>query len=312
VATHFVGIDVSKDRLDVAALPSGARFAVTYDESGLAEITKQLRDFPDVLIVLEATGGIETAAAVALAAGGHAVAVVNPRQVRDFARAIGRLAKTDRIDAEVLALFADRIRPEARPLADDALRGLEALVTRRRQVLQMLLAEKARLPQAAERDVRVGIEQHIKWLETQLKRVEASLSDSIRRTPLWRAKDDLLRSVPGVGSVTSFTLIAELPRLGAMSGREVAALVGVAPFNADSGRRKGQRRIWGGRASLRTVLYMSALVATRCNPVIKVFYKRLRAAGKPPKAALIACTRKLLVILNAMARDNRPWAPKTA
>jgi transposase len=308
-----VGIDVSKACLDVFVFPTEDRFRVPYDDTGTKRLIERLNAFREkATLVLEATGGLETAIAAALAGTGFHVCIVNPRQVRDFARALGRLAKTDRIDAEVLALFADRVRPEYRPLPDAALRGLEAHVARRRQLVDMLVAETNRLGQVADRDVRKQIQRHIQWLQRELKGVDGDLGDTIRRTPLWRAKDDLIRSVPGVGRVTSFTILAAFPQLGTLRGKQAAALTGLAPFNVDSGTFTGRRRIWGGRANVRSVLYMAALTAVRWNPVIREFYQRLLRAGKAKKVALVACARKLLVILNAILRDQRPWQPSEA
>jgi transposase len=307
--TSSVGIDVSKANLDVCVLPSKERFCFSNNETGVKELKARLTRFKEAIVVLEATGGLESYAAAALGTAGFKVAIVNPRQVRDLARALGRLAKTDRIDAESLALFGDRVRPEPRPLPDASLRALEALITRRRQLIEMLGAERNRLAQIADRDVSKRIQRHVKWLQQELKAIDNDLDDTIHGTPLWRAKDDLLRSVPGVGQVTSYTLIAELPQLGSLSRKQAAALCGLAPFNADSGTFLGRRRIWGGRASVRSVLYMAALVASRRNPAIRDFYQRLLRAGKPKKLALLATARKLLVTLNAILRNQTPWTP---
>lgn len=308
-----VGIDISKAHLDVYVYPAADRFRVTYDHGGIGQLIEKLKPWrDDGTLILEATGGLEVAITAALGLAGFHACVVNPRQVRDFARALGRLAKTDQIDAEILALFGDRVRPEQRPLPDAALRALGAQVARRRQLVDMLTAEGNRLGQAADGDVRKQIQRHIRWLERELKGVDTDLGDTIRRTPLWRAKDKLMRSVPGVGRVTSFTLLAGFPQLGTLQGKQAAALGGLAPFNVDSGRFTGHRRIWGGRADVRTVLYMAALSATRWNPVIRRFYERLVHAGKARKVALIACARKLLVILNAILRDQQPWSVSEA
>lgn len=307
-----IGIDVSKTDLDVYAFPAKQRFRFANDEAGVKELTARVGEFNDAVIVLEATGGFETYVAAALGTAGFNVVVVNPRQVRDFARALGRLAKTDRIDAEVLAVFGDRVRPAVRALPDASLRALEALITRRRQLVEMLGAERNRLARIADRDVSKRIQRHVKWLQQELKTIDNDLDDTIRRTPLWRAKDDLLRSVPGIGQVTSYTLIAEMPQLGTLRGKQAAALCGLAPFNVDSGTFVGRRQVWGGRAPVRSVLYMAALVATRWNPVIREFYQRLLRAGKPKKVALIAAARKLLVTLNAILRDQTPWATQEA
>ncbi len=303
----FVGIDVSKASLDVAVRPEGGAWSSSNDEVGIAPLVQRLRALGPALIVLEATGGFETAVAAALAAAGLAVVVANPRQVRDFAKATGQLAKTDVLDAQVLALFAERVRPEPRPLPDEALRGLDALLTRRRQLLEMVVAEQNRLGFAAAAAVRRDITQHIHWLQRRLRDVDGDLEQAVRTSPVWRLKEDLLRSVPGVGPVVSRTLLGELPELGTLSHRQIAALVGVAPRARDSGTLRGKRVVWGGRASVRAVLYMAALVACRCNPVIRSFHQRLQAAGKAPKVALVACMRKLLTILNAMLRDGSRW-----
>jgi transposase len=308
----FVGIDVSKAFLDVHVRPSAVAFRVEYDESGLAELSRKLTSAEDVLIVLEATAGLEVRAAAHLTAAGLPVAIVNPRQVRAFARAVGRLAKTDRIDAAVLAEFAERVSPQVRPLADEALRGLEAQLVRRRQLIDMIVAERNRATHAAERDLRRAIERHIKWLEKELDETDSGLRETIRNSPVWRAKDDLLRSAPGIGPATSSSLIGHLPQLGTLSGKQIAALAGLAPYNVDSGTLRGQRHTWGGRAAVRTAIYMATLVATRHNPVIREFYQRLRQTGKPPKVALIASARKFLVILNAMLREGKPWAAAPA
>lgn len=307
MAETHVGIDVSKKFLDVWIKPSGDGFRVLYDDTGLSKVVKRLKGERDPLVVVEATGGLETRVAAQLSAAGIPVAVVNPRQVRDFARALGRLAKTDRIDAQILAEFAERVRPEVRPLPDEALRGLEALIVRRRQVVGMIGAERNRATVAVERGVRRAIDRHIAWLEKELGEIEKGLRDSIRQSTIWRAKDDLLRSAPGVGPATSFSLIGQLPQLGSLNRKEIAALVGLAPYNVDSGTFRGRRRTWGGRASVRAAIYMATLVATRHNPVIREFYQRLLHAGKPRKVALIASSRKFLVMLNAMVRDKQPW-----
>jgi len=304
----FVGIDVAKATLDVAARPSGEHWSAPNDEAGIRALVARLQPLAPALIVLEATGGFETATVAAVAAAGLAVVVANPRQVRDFARATGQLAKTDALDAQVLALFAERVRPEPRPLPDAAVQALDAFLTRRRQLLEMLTAEKNRLGFAAA-PVRRDITQHIRWLERRLRDVDGDLEQAIHASPVWRAKEDLLRSVPGVGPVVSRTLLGELPELGTLTHKQIAALVGVAPRACDSGTLRGKRMVWGGRAPVRAVLYMGALVATRHNPAIRAFYARLRAAGKPAKVALVACMRKLLTILNAILRTGTPWRP---
>jgi transposase len=304
---QFVGLDVAKAHVDVAVRPSGEQWRVANDETGIAQLVERLRLLPPSLVVAEATGGFERAAIAALAASGLPVVVANPRQVRDFARATGQLAKTDQLDAGILALFAERVRPAPRPLPDAAAQLLDALLTRRRQLLEMLVAEKNRLG-FAPRALHRGIRQHIRWLERQLDDVTAELAAQIEASPVWRAKDDLLQSVPGVGPIVSVTLLGELPELGTLSHKQIAALVGVAPLARDSGTLRGKRMVWGGRASVRTALYMAALCGRRWNPQLRGFYERLRAAGKPKKVALIACARKLLTVLNAMLRDNACWA----
>ena len=307
----FAGIDVSKHRLDIALRPGSEPWSVPNDSAGIDELVGRLRAADPALTVLEATGGFETAAVAALAQADLPVVVANPRQVRDFARATGQLAKTDQIDAQVLALFAERVRPEVRPLPDEEARILDALLTRRRQVLQMLTAEKNRLG-FAPKPVQPGIGKHIRWLERQLADVDGDLERRVQESPVWRAKENLLRSVPGIGPVVSRTLLAELPELGRLNRKEIAALVGVAPLARDSGTLRGRRMVFGGRASVRAALYMAALVASRRNPTIRAFYERLIARGKPPKVALTACMRKLLTILNAIARTERPWDPAFA
>jgi len=283
-----VGIDVSKVQLDVAERPSGERVVIPHTEEGIAALVAQLRIRRPACVVLEATGGLQVPLASALAVGGIPVAVVNPRQVRDFAKATGQLAKTDAIDAQVLARFADAVRPTPRPLPDEATQQLGALLTRRRQLIEMLVAEQQRM-QRAPHPIQRQIQAHLTWLKQQLAGLDEDLTHRIQATPLWREHEDLLRSVPGIGPVVSRTLLAELPELGTLTHKQIAALVGVAPLNRDSGTLRGRRMIWGGRAVVRSVLYMSAVVAARHNPLIKAFYQRLRAAGKAPKVALVAC-----------------------
>lgn len=306
----FVGIDVAKAELVVAIHPTQERWTVANDERGVRTLVERLRSVPPTLIVLEATGGYELLAVAALVAAALPVVVANPRQVRDFARSTGQLAKTDRLDADILATFADRVRPAVRPLPDAEAQDLDALLTRRRQLLEMLGAERNRLGQVfgkGKRPVKKSLTAHIAYLERELKSTDHDLGDLVRASPAWREQDDLLRSVPGVGPVLSRTLLADLPELGRLSRREVAKLVGVAPLSRDSGTLRGRRFIQGGRASVRAVLYMGALVATRRNPIIRTFYRRLVAAGKPKKLALVACMRKLLTILNTMARTRERW-----
>ena len=305
----YIGIDVSKATLDVASLPDGESWTVTNDDRGLAELTPRLVALAPALVVLEATGGFELLAALTLAKAGLPLAVVNPRQVRDFAKAMGQLAKTDALDAGILADFAQRVRPEPRPLPDEAAQLLESLLTRRRQLVDMLTAEKNRLG-FARGPVKRDISRHIRWLEKRLADVDGDLQDAVASSPLYQAKADLLRSVPGVGQVTTLTLLATLPELGQLSRHQIAALVGVAPMNRDSGTMRGKRMVWGGRAPVRAVLYMAALAGIKHNPAIASFSARLRAAGKPFKVAATACMRKLLTILNAMVHHNRPWDPQ--
>jgi transposase len=307
----FVGIDVAKARLDLALEPSGEAWSVTNDAAGIQDLASRLAPLGPTLIVLEATGGYEAAVTATLASAGLPVVVTNPRQVRDFAKACGRLAKTDALDARILARFAAQVRPAPRPLPTEAAQLLDSLLTRRRQLVEMLTAETNRLG-VARGPVRRDITQHIRWLKRRLADADGELKAAIQASPVWRAKDDLLQSVPGVGRVLSLTLLAELPELGRLSRREIAALVGVAPLNRDSGRRRGPRVVWGGRAPVRAVLYMGALAATRANPVIRAFFERLRAAGKPAKVALTACMRKLLTILNAMVHHDTRWRLATA
>ena len=307
---RFVGIDVSKAQVDVAVRPTGQRWAVSYDETGVEELVSQMVDLGPALVLLEATGGLELPLAAALAAAALPVVVVNPRQVRDFARATGTLAKTDALDAGVLAHFADVVRPDVRPLKDAETQVLNSLTARRHQVMTMLVSEKNRLGTAIGA-VSPRIEAHIAWLEQELSDLDKGLRQTLRRSPVWREKDDLLRTVPGVGEQLSLTLLANLPELGTLNRRQIAALVGVAPYNRDSTTLRGKRAVWGGRSRVRAVLYMGALAASRHNPAIRDFYQRLLAAGKPKKVALVACMRKLLVILNAMLKHGSPWCDIT-
>jgi transposase len=304
--TLFVGIDVSKASLDVAVHPTKEDWTVSNDPAGLQELLPRLQALQPQIIVLEATGRYETLLVAALLAGGLPVAVVNPRQVRDFAKSIGRLAKTDRIDAHVLARFATAVELKVRPLPDAQLQELSDLLARRRQVVEMLTAEKNRF-KMARGPVQADIREHIAWLERKLDQLDDELRQRLRSSPVWREKEDLLRSVPGVGPVLSVTLLAELPELGQLDRKQIAALVGVAPLNRDSGQHQGKRMVWGGRAAVRSALYMGTLVATRHNPVIKRFYERLLAAGKARKVALVACMHKLLIILNAMIKHRTTW-----
>ncbi len=306
-AKFYVGVDVAKDWLDVAQRPEGAPWRVSNDERGIAALVERLVQLRPALVVLEATGGMEMPVVGALVIVQLPTAVVNPRQVREFARATGRLAKTDAIDAQVLAQFGEAVRPELRPFPDAATQELSALLARRRQLVGMLTAEKNRLRTAA-KAVRADVQEHIRWLERRLSDLDGQLAQSIRSSPSWRERDNLLKSTPGVGPVLSVTLLAELPELGTLGRKEIAALVGVAPLNWDSGHLRGKRRVWGGRSRVRAALYMAALVAARCNPVLRAFYERLVEAGKPKKVALTACMHKLLTILNAMIRHRTPWS----
>lgn len=301
----FVGIDVSKDNLDVA-FGDEPVVRVAYTDAAVAELVAQLASRPVELIVLEATGGLERGLVAALGAAELPVVMVNARQVRDFARATGELAKTDRLDARLLALFGERVRPARRPLTDEATQQLAGLVARRRQLIDMMVAEQNRLQRASGRVAR-NLEAHIKWLEVALERVDREIDDTIRKSPMWRAKENLLRGVPGIGPAVSRILIGSLPELGRLNRREIAKLAGLAPLANDSGTRHGRRCIWGGRADVRSALYMASLSAIRCNPVLRAFYQRLLASGKAKKAALIACARRLLTILNAMVRHGQPW-----
>ena len=306
-APIYVGIDVSKATLDVALLPTRETWQVTNDSLGIDALVERVAALGPALVVLEATGRYEAPCAASLASTGLPVAVVNPRQVRDFAKSTGRLAKTDALDAAVLALFVERVRPEPRPLPDAESEAFAAILSRRRQLITMLVSEKNRT-QVAAPSVQKSIAKHVRWLEKELGGVDDDLHSAIRESVVWRAKDDLLRAIPGVGRVLATTLLVDLPELGRLSRREIAALVGVAPLNRDSGAFRGQRSVWGGRSTVRAALYMSALAAVRSNPPIKAFYERLVAAGKPKKVALVACMRKLLVTCNAVVRDGQPWS----
>lgn len=303
-----VGIDVSKAHLDVAVMPGGEQWRVANSAKDHEALVDRLKELAPDVIVMEATGGWETALMAALGASGLPGVRMNPRRVRDFAKAIGRLAKTDAIDATVLALFGQVVRPTPRPLTDADTQELQALITRRRQLLGMLVQEKNRLSIAPKR-IRKDIEGLIAEMERRLQRLDQDLDKAVKESPLWRTKDDLMQSVPGVGPVLARSLLAGLGELGTLNRRQIAALVGVAPLNRDSGTLRGRRAIWGGRADIRKDLYMAAFNARRFNPVIVAYYQRLRAAGKPFKVAMVGCMRKLLVILNAMMRSQKPWQP---
>ena len=310
-AAVFVGIDVGKAYLDVAVRPAGTHERLPNDEEGIARLVDRLRAARPTLVVLEATGGLEVPLTAALATVGLAVAVVNPRQVRDFAKAVGQLAKTDALDAHLLARFAEVVRPEPRPLPDADAQALSALLTRRRQVIGMLVAEQQRLATTVAA-LRPRVEAHIAWLRQERDDLDRQLRDRVRGSPVWREDDDLLQSVPGVGPVLATTLIAELPELGHLNRKQIATLVGVAPLNCESGILRGRRIVWGGRAQVRAALWMGTLVAVQHNPVLRQFYGRLVAAGKPKKVALTACMHKLLLILNALLRQRVRWQPAQA
>ena len=308
--TYYAGIDVAKDRLDVVLRPSGEYMEATNDERGIRSVVRRLRKEDVALAVLEATGGLEQPIAADLALAGVPVAIVNPRQVRDFAKATGKLAKTDRIDAAVLAHFAEAVKPQPRPLADEQVRELWALVLRRRQILAMTTAEANSRARTAPKAVRKRIEAHLRWLRKELARVDGELERAVKESLVWKERAALLMSVPGVGPTLSATLLAELPELEYLERRRLAALVGVAPLNRDSGTLRGIRTVWGGRSGVRTTLYMATLCAVRHNPAIREFYGRLVASGKPKKVALTACMRKLLTILAAILRNRTPWQPR--
>jgi len=307
----FVGIDVSKSSLDVCIEPVTQTFHVVYDEAGIRRTVSRLEEVKPTLIVIEATGGLEVRIATELAGKGLPVAVINPRQARDFAKATGQLAKTDRVDAAVLAAFARAIRPQARPLQDADTRILNDLVNRRRQLIDMRVQETLRLNTAASKPLEKSLKKHIAWLDKRITEVDNDLTRRLRNSEVWRTKDDLLRGIPGVGAVTALTMLAKCPELGKLNRREIAALTGVAPLANDSGKHRGKRFVWGGRADVRAVLYMATISAIRCNDTIKTFAQRLKQAGKPPKVVIVACMRKLLTIMNAMLKNNTPWNPKT-
>jgi transposase len=304
----FVGIDISKAQLDIAVLPGRQAWSVPNTDDGLKELIGKLAQIgPPTIVLMEASGGLERRVLASLAAVDLPVIAINPRNARDFAKSVGLLAKTDRIDAGVLALFAERIRPDCRPLPDEQTRELQDLTSRRRQMVDMLSAEQNRLATVDSKKVRREITTHIEWLKKRIHIVDYDLDQAIKTSSAWQAKTDLLKSIPGIGRITAISCLSQLPELGTLSHKKIAALVGIAPFNRDSGSLHGKRRVWGGRAGIRAVLYMATLAAIRFNPAIRAFYKRLRAAGKLPKIALVAAMRKLLTILNAVARDNRPW-----
>jgi len=305
----YVGIDVSKDRLDVHVRPSGEAFAVTRDGKGLEELIERLRALAPTLIAVEATGGFETIVAAAVAGASLPLAVVNPAQVRHFARAIGKRAKTDPIDAAVIAHFAEAVKPEPRPIPNAEARLLGELVARRRQIIEMLVAERQREKRVDAVRVRKSLARHIAALEKELPVIDHDIDTMVRGSPVWREKENLLVSFPGVGGILARTFLAEMPELGSLHRRQVASLVGVAPYTRQSGRWRGKSMIGGGRAAARSAVYLAALSAIRCNPVLRAFYQHLLAAGKPKMVALIAVARKILTILNAILRDKKPWQP---
>jgi transposase len=304
---QFVGVDVSKSHLDVAVYPSGQQDRWENNDSGIEKLIKFVKSLPVALVVFESTGGYESLAVSMLSSQGLPVVVVNPRQVRDFAKATGKSAKTDQIDAMSIAHFASAVHPEQRELKDEHIQLLAALNTRRRQIISMLVAEKNRLytaPKANQKNIR----QHIKWLERNLDQIDKDIQKQIRNSPIWRENDDILQSYKGIGPVSSTTLLSDLPELGTLDGKRIAALVGLAPFNCDSGQYRGRRRVWGGRSHVRKTLYMAAQSAKRFNPQIRAFYDRLTKAGKPHKVAMTACMRKMVVTLNAMLKNKTHWS----
>jgi transposase len=311
VVEKFVGIDVSKNTLDVRIAPLDETLHVSHDETGIAQVVKRLKGVAPTLVVMEATGGMEVRLASVLASQGLPVAVINPRQARDFAKATGQLAKTDAVDAAVLAAFARAIRPAVRPIKDADVRELDDLVTRRRQLIEIRVQETLRLVTASKVQKK-SLTAHITWLDKRIVDLDDDLTRRLRSSDVWRAKDDLLRGIPGVGAVTTLTMLAKCPELGTLNRREIAKLAGVAPLADDSGKHRGKRFIWGGRADVRAVLYMAAVSAIRHNPMIKAFAERLKQAGKPAKVVIVACMRKLLTIMNTMLKNNTPWNPKIA
>ena len=302
----YIGIDVSKTELDVAIWDSTRYYQFSNDEKGIKALINRIKGLSPTLIVLEASGGLEMAIVMAMVEKGLPAVIINPKRIRDFARSIGQLAKTDKIDAQVLAHFAKAVKPELRPLKTQEEAHLKALMTRRRQIITLLTAEKNRF-YTTHPELKQHVLEHIEWLKQELNDLDKTIRQFINELPAWKEKEAILRSVPGVGPVTAATLLAELPELGLFNRQKMAALVGVAPINKDSGRKRGKRRVFGGRAAVRRVLYMAALSASKCNPVIKPYYESLLERGKEKKVALTACMRKLLSILNAMARDQQAW-----
>ena len=312
IVEKFVGIDVSKSTLDVCIEPAVQTLHVTYDEAGIKQIVVRLKEVNPTLIVMEATGGLEVRIASELAGKGLPVAIINPRQARDFAKATGQLAKTDKVDAAMLAAFAQAIRPQARPLKDADTRALDDMVSRRRQLIDMRVQETLRLGTAASKPLEKSLNKHIVWLDKRIAEIDTDLTSRLRKSDVWRTKDDLLRGIPGVGAVTTLTMLAKCPELGKLNRREIAALIGIAPLANDSGKHRGKRFIWGGRADVRAVLYMATVSAISHNEAIKAFADRLKKAGKPPKVVIVACMRKLLTMMNSMLKNNTPWNPKIA
>lgn len=307
----FVGIDVSQGTFDVLVRPTGEYFQAGNDPDGIGRLRQRLLQLRPELVVMEATGGYERELSIALVLAGLPVAVVNPRQVRDFAKAMNRFGKTDRVDAGIIAMFGEKLNPEARGVPEKEVRELDALVTRRQQLIDMRTAEKNRAG-VAPASQKLRIKDHIRYLDAQIDAIEEELEGAIQKSQVWQARNELLTSVPSIGAVTSSTLIARVPELGRLTGKAIAALIGVAPFAVDSGKYKGQRKIWGGRADVRTALYMATISAIRCNPVIRAHYEQLKGRGKQSKVAIVACMRKLLIVLNAIVRTNQPWCPRTA
>ena len=306
---RFVGIDIAKDTVDVCIEPDTEVMHIAYDHKGIATICQRLRAAAPTLIVMEATGGLETRLASELAAIGLSVAVINPRQARDFAKATGQLAKTDQVDAAILAAFARAIRPQARAIKDADTRALDDMVSRRRQLIDMRVQETLRLGTTASKAMLKSLNAHIAWLDKRIAEIDTNLTQRLRTSDVWRTKDDLLRGIPGVGVVTTLTMLAKCPELGQLNRREIAALAGVAPLAKDSGKHRGKRFVWGGRADVRAVLYMATVSSMRFNPRIKPFAERLKLAGKPTKVVIVACMRKLLTIMNSMLKNSTPWTP---
>lgn len=306
---RFVGIDIAKDTVDVCIEPDTEVMHIAYDHKGVATIRQRLKAVSPTLIVMEATGGLETRLASELAAIGLNVAVINPRQARDFAKATGQLAKTDQVDAAILAAFARAIRPQARAIKDADTRALDDMVSRRRQLIDMRVQETLRLGTTASKAMLKSLNAHIAWLDKRIAEIDTNLTQRLRTSDVWRTKDDLLRGIPGVGVVTTLTMLAKCPELGQLNRREIAALAGVAPLAKDSGKHRGKRFVWGGRADVRAVLYMATVSSMRFNPRIKPFAERLKLAGKPTKVVIVACMRKLLTIMNSMLKNSTPWTP---